>query len=64
MYKILKTFNDNKKLIGSLKYLTSNLNLLKYGHINKCHWYSQTCRYAVMNGNLECLKYCHGEWLS
>jgi len=36
MYKILKALYPNKKLIGSLKYLTSNLNLLKYGNKNRC----------------------------
>ena len=33
MYGLLKAFNDNKKLNGTCRYLTSNLNLLKYAHL-------------------------------
>jgi hypothetical protein len=59
MYKILKTFNDNKKLNGTLKYLTSTLSLLKYGHKNGCPWQVKTCNFAAGGGHLECLKYAH-----
>ena len=60
MYKILKTTNKNKKLIGSLKYLTSNLSLLKHAHVNGCRWSTKTIKYILdvtNNESLECLKY-------
>jgi len=58
MYKILKTFNENKKLNATLRYLTSTLSLLKYGHINKCPWTHMTIDKIVRsNERLECLKY-------
>jgi hypothetical protein len=58
LYKILKTFNENKKLSGSLKYLTSNLNLLKYGHLNKCPWTKMTIdKIFTSNERPECFKY-------
>jgi hypothetical protein len=58
MYKILKALYPNKKLIGSLKYLTSNLNLLKYGHLNECHWSTKTIDIIfTSNERSECLKY-------
>jgi hypothetical protein len=62
MYKILKTTNENKKLIGSLKYLTSNLTLLKYGHKNGCPLSTRTIKniFDITNKeSLECLKYLH-----
>jgi len=61
MYKIINTFNENKKISGSLKYLTSTLSLLKYGHKNKFTWSSRTIDIILAKSNepLECLKYCH-----
>jgi len=61
MYKTVKTFNQNKKLIGSLKYLTSNMNLLKYGHENGCPWNSLIIDKIISKSNepLSCLKYAH-----
>ena len=59
MYKILKTFNENKKLNGLLEYITSTLSLLKYAHENGCPWHESTSHRAAYNGHLECLKYCH-----
>ena len=65
MYKILKTlktFNGNKKLSGSLKYLTSTLNLLKYAHENGCPLNNRTIdNIFTSNESLECLKYFHHE---
>jgi hypothetical protein len=58
LYKILKEFNPNKKLIASLKYLTSSLSLLKYGHLNKCPWTEKTIdKIFTSNERLECVKY-------
>jgi hypothetical protein len=60
LYKILKTTNENKKLIGSLKYLTSNLSLLKYGYENGCPLSTRTIKNILNVANkesLECLKY-------
>jgi hypothetical protein len=59
LYKTIKTFNPNEKLIGSLKYLTSNVNLLQYAHENDCPWSEKTCHDVAMYGHLECLKYAH-----
>ena len=62
MYKILKTTNENKKLIASLKYITSNTNLLKYAHFNKCPLNINTIKNIINVKNkesLECLKYAH-----
>jgi len=67
MYKILKTFNENKKLSGSLRYLTSNLNLLKYANKNRCPLSTKTIENILNDTNkesYECLKYakengCH-----
>jgi hypothetical protein len=61
MYKVLKTFNQHKKLNATLRYLTSNLNLLKYAHLNKCLWQTGTIDVILVNSNepLECLKYAH-----
>jgi hypothetical protein len=64
LYKILKEFNVNKneKLSGSLKYLTSNLNLLKYAHKNGCPLDNITIQNTLDNKEpLECLKYVHHE---
>ena len=60
LYKIVKELNPNVKLIGSLKYLTSNLSLLKYGHLNKCPLNIKTIENILNVTNkesLECLKY-------
>ena len=59
LYKILKLIYPETKLITSLKYLTSKLNLLKYAFNNGCPWDKYTCRIAAKNGHLECLKYAH-----
>jgi hypothetical protein len=65
MYKILKTFNQHKKLNGTLRYLTSTLSLLKYGHKNGCHWSTKTIdKIFRSNERSECFKYakdngCH-----
>jgi len=62
LYKTIKTFNADEKLIGSLKYLTSNLNLLKYAHLNKCPLNNITIINIIDVTNkesLECLKYVH-----
>jgi hypothetical protein len=62
MYKILKTTNDNKKLSGSLKYLTSTLSLLKYAHFNKCPLNLKIIENILNVTNkesLECLNYAH-----
>ena len=53
LYEILKTLNSNKKLIGSLNYLISNINLLKYAHKNGCPWGKDTCKFAAKNGHLD-----------
>ena len=62
MYKILKAFNQNKKLNGTLRYLTSTLSLLKYGHLNKCTWSSRTIKNIISKSTepLECLKLSRG----
>jgi hypothetical protein len=62
LYETLKEFNPDEKLIASLKYLTSNLNLLnllKYAHKNGCPWDEKTCDNSSQFGQLECLKYAH-----
>jgi len=64
MYKILKAFNQNKKLNGSLRYLTSNLSLFKYANKNRCPLNNRTIKYILNDTNkesLECLKYVHHE---
>ena len=60
MYKILKGLYPNKKLIGSLKYLTSNLSLLKFANKNRCPLNIKTIENILNVANkesLECLKY-------
>ena len=37
LYKILKKLNSNK-LIASLEYITTSINLLKYAHNIGCPW--------------------------
>jgi hypothetical protein len=62
LYKTVKTLYPNEKLIGSLKYLTSTLSLLKYGHKNGCPLNNITIKYILDVTNkepLECLKYLH-----
>ena len=59
IYKILQTLYPNEKLFASLKFLTSNINLLKYAHENGCPWDLGTCTIAPYYGHLDCLKYAH-----
>ena len=62
LYKVIKTFNENenKKLIGSLKYLTSTLSLFKYAHKNGCPLNNRTIdKIFTSNESFECLKYAH-----
>ena len=62
MYKILKTFNQHKKLNGTLRYLTSNLSLLKFANKNRCLMNNRTIKNIINDTNkesLECLKYAH-----
>ena len=61
---VCKDFNEvlleeNKDLTASLKYLTSSLDLLKYviNLVDKLN--NNFCKYAIKNGNLECLTYLH-----
>jgi hypothetical protein len=58
LYKTLKELNPDEKLIGSLKYLTSSLSLLKYGHLNRCLWSTKTIdKIVTSNERIKCLKY-------
>lgn len=49
IYKILKELYPNEKLFASLKFLTSNINLLKYAHENGCPWDKEACKLVVSN---------------
>jgi hypothetical protein len=58
LYKTLKELNPDEKLTASLKYLTSSLSLLKYGHLNSCLWTTKTIDIIVRsNERVECVKY-------
>ena len=64
LYKTLKELNPTEKLIGSLRYLSSNLNLLKYANKNGCPLNLVTIKNILNITNkesLECLKYVHRE---